>query len=637
MNERDEMEQLIKDALNTLEEPSSLLNQKVLKKAKERIEVKKGHTKMLPAAAILILILCIGGGTAYAAWNYLHPSQVAQEMGSKNLAKLFDSERAVEINETQTFEDYTVTLLGIADSKGIDYMEVEVSLEKDRLYTVVAIQKTDGTPMPEPDKVEEDELDFLTLLLFQGENPAIINAWSMNLSLSSIKSVKDGVLYCISSCDELETFTEKEVYLAILKDSFYDASAYNYEEESGVITQNEAYKGVNALFSLPINKENMKIEENLYSSQKSEETTSINKEKEKRTGTLSTWSEIIDKKEIVYPYMAEVFDKQICVVTKEEEKNSYQLNFFTREGKKKLGEIEIPLLEGKNTCSISYVEGYLVWKEESIGNGIGSTRYTICNEQYEICNTFTLPDMKDVEWNTSDSGSVVLPKEKKLLYWNHAEDTDGFYFEICRCSYDGSKKEQLYKIYTTEQNSAKKVIDISSATLSQDGKTLFFVPLYMDVIESGATSKTGAGIMNVESGEISFEPLAVDSIVQVTEKQALFVNNAGVNNEVTVMDFEGNYQSIAIENTSEQLDATLSNDGKKVFTVMDVYKEKKEEIAYQILKCYDVETGELQWKKKLPKGQAVCSTVGLEEGKEGIVVLYQRKTNQYVVKKFAAD
>ena len=143
--------------------------------------------------------------------------------------------------------------------------------------------------------------------------------------------------------------------------------------------------------------------------------------------------------------------------------------------------------------------------------------------------------------------------------------------------------------------------------------------------------------MNVESGEISFEPLAVDSIVQVTEKQALFVNNAGVNNEVTVMDFEGNYQSIAIENTSEQLDATLSNDGKKVFTVMDVYKEKKEEIAYQILKCYDVETGELQWKKKLPKGQAVCSTVGLEEGKEGIVVLYQRKTNQYVVKKFAAD
>ncbi|MPM92080.1 hypothetical protein SDC9_139214 [bioreactor metagenome] len=49
-------------------------------------------------------------------------------------------------------------------------------------------------------------------------------------------------------------FAYKGAYMAVSSSSFYDENAYEYNKETGEITRNENYDGVNALFDLPLDK-----------------------------------------------------------------------------------------------------------------------------------------------------------------------------------------------------------------------------------------------------------------------------------------------------------------------------------------------------------------------------------------------
>lgn len=72
--------------------------------------------KLIAASACAILLL--GGSSAYAAYHFLSPSQIADEVADNGaLSRAFAGEDAVSVNETQQSNGYDITLLGLVSEK----------------------------------------------------------------------------------------------------------------------------------------------------------------------------------------------------------------------------------------------------------------------------------------------------------------------------------------------------------------------------------------------------------------------------------------------------------------------------------------------------------------------------------------
>ena len=83
---------------------------------------EKGHITMkkrvgLKRALFIFAILCCCALPTYAAVKFLSPAQVAVETGKNAVSQAFESEDATAVNETQCFEDYNVTFLGLVSGK----------------------------------------------------------------------------------------------------------------------------------------------------------------------------------------------------------------------------------------------------------------------------------------------------------------------------------------------------------------------------------------------------------------------------------------------------------------------------------------------------------------------------------------
>ena len=111
----DRLDHVLKQALAPKEQPDFRLNQKILNRVKETEEMKREKRekrKWIPGLVFsLVLALTAGTGVVYAAYRLLTPKQVAEERGDNKLAQAFTGEGALEINETQHFSEYDVTLL----------------------------------------------------------------------------------------------------------------------------------------------------------------------------------------------------------------------------------------------------------------------------------------------------------------------------------------------------------------------------------------------------------------------------------------------------------------------------------------------------------------------------------------------
>ena len=193
---------------------------------------RKKHYRRFPAAAVLAAcILVLGSITAVAAYRYLSPAQAAEETGNDLLKEAFLSEDAVLVNESQ-------------EDGGIS--------EDDRIYTVVAIEKADGTPMPDGSSDEYMKEAFYVSHYIRGLDPVWYGM--MGLGGGYTEFVKDGILYRLIDMDNIEMFADKGIYVGVNTGSFYDTDAYRFDESTGEITRNESYQGVNALFVLPVDK-----------------------------------------------------------------------------------------------------------------------------------------------------------------------------------------------------------------------------------------------------------------------------------------------------------------------------------------------------------------------------------------------
>lgn len=255
-----DMDQLLKSALTSKEEPDHRLNQRIMRKfqEKEHENMSKRNRKVtVPAAAMLAaIVLAAGSVTAYAAWKYLTPGQVAETAEDQGLAAAFQSEEAVAVNQVQEYGGYRITLLGIVSGENLSEYLIEDeagTVSKDRTYVVTAIENADGTKRPDTSSEDYGKDPFFVSPLIEGLNPAQHNIVTMDGAY--FEMVQDGIQYRIAECDNVEIFADRRVYLAVSDGTFYNNEAYQYDENSGSISRNDSYQGVNALFILPLDKD----------------------------------------------------------------------------------------------------------------------------------------------------------------------------------------------------------------------------------------------------------------------------------------------------------------------------------------------------------------------------------------------
>lgn len=251
-----DMEQLLQQALSPEREPDFWLNQKIMQMAKEKKCMIYKRKRFSVAAIVMIFMLFTTSMGVVAAVRYLTAEQVAKSFSDELLSKAFQSEDAILVNEVQEYAGYRVTLLGIVSGEGLSYYsewDEQGKIQDDKTYIVTAIENSDGTPRPDVSDEAYGEDSFYVSPYIKGLSMIEYNAHTMGGGYA--EDVIDGIQYRIMECDNIEIFASRGLYLGVSDGSFYNVSAFEMKEETGEITRNEDYMGVNALFELPIPKE----------------------------------------------------------------------------------------------------------------------------------------------------------------------------------------------------------------------------------------------------------------------------------------------------------------------------------------------------------------------------------------------
>lgn len=240
------IDNLIKNSLAEKESPNPDLNRQILMKAKEHNQMKTYKLKKALATAACIGLAMAGSISAYAAYRYLSPAQVADRIfANQEIGEAFADKDAIIINETQTTNGYNVTLLGLVTGENLrTHIPEETSntLVTSNTYAVVAIEKADGSEM--------DYKGFCISPLINGVDVLIANNASMNTLLSYFE--QDGILYHLMECDNLEIFAGRGVQLGIVDDFGKETQAFYMDEATGVYHKQDNYEKTNALFTLPL-------------------------------------------------------------------------------------------------------------------------------------------------------------------------------------------------------------------------------------------------------------------------------------------------------------------------------------------------------------------------------------------------
>lgn len=213
-----------------------------LAREKEQKSMKKWNGKTALLAAALAAAMTV---TAAAAIVLLRPQEVARQAGNEALAAAFESEEAVTVNKAKTVGDYDVTLMGLVNGEGLSRVEsLPGGVVRDKTYAVLAYARRDGTP------IEEDVPDLTVSPLVEGYAPWRLNAWTLGGGTCTF--ARDGVLYYLFECDNVEPFADRTVYLAVYPGTHIPPSAelFGFDEGTGAITP----KGDAALFVLPLDR-----------------------------------------------------------------------------------------------------------------------------------------------------------------------------------------------------------------------------------------------------------------------------------------------------------------------------------------------------------------------------------------------
>lgn len=246
MNHYDSLDELLKKALSSTQVPEEELNQKIKNRMKEKMVLKRARTKpTLRLVFITTTLIVTMSAAVFAMVKYLSADECAKHFEHPALAEAFKSEDAIKINESKTSGGHKITLLGIVSGKNLTLNDID----KERTYAAVAIEMLDGK-MPDAQDEYYDKHSYFVSPLIKGHKP-----WQLQLCNRSTETVIDGVLYRLIDCEPVELFADKGVYLCVSSSTFYDNKAFSYNSETGEISVNPNYDGVNVLFDLPISKD----------------------------------------------------------------------------------------------------------------------------------------------------------------------------------------------------------------------------------------------------------------------------------------------------------------------------------------------------------------------------------------------
>jgi hypothetical protein len=247
------MDRLLRASLAGTETPAPALVRKVKHPYLEGKEYSTGKSSVrrsFGAAIAVAAVFLLTATTALAAWFFLNPSEVAENLGDNMLSAAFDSAGAVNINESVTSGDYIFTLLAVVSGNDITdmpyYRNGEVS--PDRTYAVIAIQNTDDSPMT----IDAGQRYFFATPLVKGLKPWEVNAATMGGGY--YETIVDGVLYRLVECDDVTMFADRGLYFAICTEAFISNGVFSFDGQTGEIGVNPDYSGASAVFDLPIDK-----------------------------------------------------------------------------------------------------------------------------------------------------------------------------------------------------------------------------------------------------------------------------------------------------------------------------------------------------------------------------------------------
>lgn len=252
MKDFEKLDELLWNAMDSDVEPDESLNQKIIEEFNRRAKMKVGNKKRMPVMVMVAIFVLVMSVSVFAVWKLLTPVEIAEKLENKSLANAFKGEDALIINQSQISGDYEISLMGIVSGKDISEFEHSTNgiVNSDRSYAVVSIGKADGTQMPDMDDPEYDKIPFFVSPYIKGQNPREVNIITMNGGYGAF--LEDGIWYKIIECDNIEIFADRGLYLGVTSSTFYDVEAYDFNLETGEITPNEDYEGVNILFDLPL-------------------------------------------------------------------------------------------------------------------------------------------------------------------------------------------------------------------------------------------------------------------------------------------------------------------------------------------------------------------------------------------------
>ncbi len=265
------IDDILKQALTPKKEPDFGLNQNILSQIKEATPMKKRtNKKFAVVAASCALTLGIGSISIYAAWKYLKPNQAIEELGEPALADAFSEEHAVYVNETQQYGGYQVTLLGITSGQDLTEYKHFISdstiksihgsnesqiteaneegfkLLNDRSYVLFAIEK-ESQPFQD---VSEFFYDIFPIVIGYDYET---NSGLFENGSGGHSFLKDGVIYYLYECNNLEKYADHAIYMCVSDDNpSFSEYSYLYDNDFQNLARNEEYEGLNALFSLPM-------------------------------------------------------------------------------------------------------------------------------------------------------------------------------------------------------------------------------------------------------------------------------------------------------------------------------------------------------------------------------------------------
>ncbi|MCQ2491815.1 MAG: hypothetical protein MJ087_02105 [Lachnospiraceae bacterium] len=206
---------------------------------KEETNMRKlTNVRKIASVAVMVLCLLVVSGTTYAGVKWYQAKQIAERLGEKKLARYFGETNPV-IKETGA---YRIAFLGVVSGKNISSQMGDVNQKK--TYAAVAVERKDGQDMTEEDVV-------VISPFVKGVDPQLFNIYTLNGG--AISTYMDGIYYGIADCTDLEIFADRGVYLGVM-DGPAMKKAYIFDQKSGEITSDESYKGLNALFKIPLDK-----------------------------------------------------------------------------------------------------------------------------------------------------------------------------------------------------------------------------------------------------------------------------------------------------------------------------------------------------------------------------------------------